>query len=151
MVKQIIVVNKELNMSKGKLASQVSHASMAILTKRMTIRPEMYTSPVFDQDSGKISGYTYGIYLDNDAFEWCKGSFTKIILETENEQSLNDLIEKAKENGMKEDVDFFCIRDNCLTELMPDESGTRLTCVGFKPMDAKRIDKITKSLKLFKD
>ena len=31
--KQIIVVNKELNMSKGKMAAQVSHASMAFLTK----------------------------------------------------------------------------------------------------------------------
>ena len=31
--KQIIVVNKELNMSKGKMAAQVSHASMAFLTR----------------------------------------------------------------------------------------------------------------------
>ena len=31
--KQVIVVNKELNMSKGKMAAQVSHASMAFITK----------------------------------------------------------------------------------------------------------------------
>ena len=31
--KQIIIVNKELNMSKGKMAAQVSHASMAFLTR----------------------------------------------------------------------------------------------------------------------
>ena len=52
---------------------------------------------------------------------------------------------------MIENIDFFCIRDACLTELTPDETGTRWTCIGFKPMDAERIDPITKRLQLFKE
>ena len=52
---------------------------------------------------------------------------------------------------MIEDIDFFCIRDNCLTELTPDETGTRWTCIGFKPMDSEKIDKVTKKLQLFKE
>jgi len=152
MVKQVIVVNKGLNMSKGKMAAQVSHASMAFITKPILFdKREMFTHPVIDQDSGMQSGVTYDLFLDNDSFEWMKNSFTKVILEVKNENGLLKLIEKAKENGFVEDKDFFCIRDNCRTELIPDETGTRLTCIGFKPMQSEKIDIITKKLQLFKE
>ena len=34
-MKQIIIVRKDLNMSKGKMAAQVAHASMAFLTNQL--------------------------------------------------------------------------------------------------------------------
>ena len=83
--------------------------------------------------------------------QWVGGLFTKVILEAKNENQMNKIIEKAKEANMIENEDFFCIRDACLTELTPDETGTRWTCIGFKPMDASVIDPITKKLQLFKD
>lgn len=51
------------------------------------------------------------------------------------------LIEKAKELGMIEDVDYFPIVDACRTELM--------TCVGFRPMEAEKIDEIGKDFHLY--
>ena len=125
---------------------------MAFLTKKILLdKRQMFTHPVFDQDTNKQSGVVYDMFLDNEVLEWMQSSFTKIILEVKNENGLEKIINKAKENGMVEDIDFFCIRDNCLTELTPDETGTRWTCIGFKPMDSEKIDKVTKKLQLFKE
>lgn len=44
MYKQIIIVRKDLEMSPGKLAAQVAHGSMAVLTS--AIRNPSYTNPV---------------------------------------------------------------------------------------------------------
>ena len=60
----------------------------------------------------------------------------------------------AEGMGMKEGVDFFCIRDNCCTELTPEEFdedgvGRTLTCIGFRPMDSEVIDKIGKKFHLY--
>lgn len=151
MVKQVIVVNKELNMSKGKMAAQVSHASMAFLTRQFLDKDCRNKHAVYDQDTNKKSGYILTIPINEDVNEWMMNSFTKVILEVKNENQLYKLIEKAKENGFIENEDFFCIRDNCRTELTPDETGTRFTCIGFKPMEAEKIDKVTKRLQLFKE
>ena len=152
MVKQVIVVNKGLDMSKGKMAAQVSHASMAFMSKPiLNDKRGMFTHPVFDQDTGSQSGVLYDLFLDNDSFEWMKNSFTKVILEVKSEEALNNVLEKAKREGFVEDRDFCCIRDNCRTELTPDETGTRFTCIGFKPMQSEKIDKVTSKLQLFKE
>ena len=200
--KQIIIVNKELNMSKGKMAAQVSHASMAFLTRMIQknakiVRENQYPVWMVDHFSGKKKDqmyrrgdlnqwakearergedffyarpvnadnpygplelceenhhYNVSLDIDKDLFEqWMGGIFTKVILEAKNEAQMIKIVEKAKNAGMIENVDFFCIRDACLTELTPDETGTRWTCIGFKPMDAERIDPITKRLQLFKE
>ena len=51
--------------------------------------------------------------------------------------------------GMIENEDFFCIYDNCHTELTPEDNGRTLTCIGFKPMDSEVIDKIGKKYQLY--
>lgn len=200
MYKQVIVVNKELNMSGGKLAAQVSHGSMAFLTrmiqantKKHTIEqyyrvweddelktPQMYKRNDLYQwaeearRQGKDGFYArpvnshepYGelelceptykyvcqMTIDKDLYEkWMGGIFTKVILEAKNEAHMTKIVEKAKEAGMVENVHFHCIRDACLTELTPDETGTRWTCIGFAPMEAEKIDAVTKRLQLYKD
>ena len=93
--------------------------------------------------------FSWSYKLQNAIFD--NQIFTKVILEAKNEKQMDKIIKKAKEAGMIENEDFFCIRDACLTELTPDETGTRWTCIGFKPMDSEKIDPITKKLQLFKD
>ena len=204
--KQVIVVNKELDMSKGKMAAQVSHASMAFLTRMIqghtvqkfknmypvwemawnkdftsrTKRPQLYkredlntwakearelgedcfyAKPV-DRNNpyGKLElcekDYSYETHMiiDKGLYEeWMGGIFTKVILSAKNEAQMKKIVDKAIECGMIENEDFFCIRDACLTELTPDETGTRWTCIGFRPMESDKIDVVTKKLQLFKE
>lgn len=199
MYKQVIVVNKGLNMSPGKLAAQVSHASMAFLTRMIQVNtkkyavekcysvwedkeekmPQLYmrddlyrwaeefraqgkdyfyAKPVDPNDPyGELMlcepTYNYDCHMtiDRKLYEdWLGGAFTKVILEVKNEEQLRKVVEKAKAVNMIENVDFHCIRDNCLTELTPDETGTRWTCIGFAPMESEKIDQITKKLQLYK-
>lgn len=139
--KQIIVVRKDLDMSPGKLAAQVSHASMAHLTRALQKNARRI-------DSQKVRAT---IDVDYDIWEgWYKSIFTKIILSAKNKNDMEKLIRKAKDAGMQEDKDFFCIRDNCLTELTPEEDGRCLTCIGFRPMSDEEINPITKRYQLFK-
>ncbi len=153
--KQIIIVRKDLNMSIGKICSQVSHASMAFLTNmiRRNARPEI-EYPCFNPYPYTInypSFYTVDLCIERNLFEqWINGEFTKCILEAKNKNQLLRAKEKAELLGMREDVDFFLIKDNCRTELEPEEDGRTLTCIGFRPMDSELIDKIGKKYQLYK-
>lgn len=137
MYKQIIIARKDLNMSPGKLAAQVSHGSMAFLSW-------------FIRDNADMDGHVDG-YIDKDIFHnWIEGSFTKVICEARNKNQLLKAKIMAEEMGMIEGKDFFLIRDNCLTEITPEEDGTTLTVIGFIPMDSEIIDKISKKFQLYK-
>ena len=147
MYKQIIIVRKDLQMSVGKICSQVSHASMAFLTNQMK---KYYISPYGLND--KIECH---VYITHDCFyQWINDSFTKCVLQASNKNHLLKAKTMAEEMGMKEGKDFFLICDNCRTELEPefvDENGVgrTLTCIGFTPMDSEIIDKIGKKYHLY--
>jgi PTH2 family peptidyl-tRNA hydrolase len=197
--KQVIVVNKELGMTGGKLSAQVSHGSMAFLTRMIQAnatkcienryaawedtthaKPQLYkrndlntwakearergddyfyAKPVDPNDKyGELElcapnhHYECHMNIDKDLYEqWMGGLFTKVILSAKNEAQMQKIVEKAKDAGMVEGREFFCIRDACLTELTPDETGTRWTCIGFAPMDAEKIDSVTGKLQLYRD
>ena len=139
--KQVIIVRKDLNMSHGKMAAQVAHASMAFLS--------WFIRDNADQD-GHIDAWFDHDILDN----WLNGAFTKVILQAKNKTQLEKAITLANEMGFKEGEDFFLIKDNCYTELGPEEidengTGRTLTCVGFKPMDTEVIDRIAKKYHLY--
>lgn len=194
--KQVIIVRKDLNMTPGKLAAQVSHASMAFLTRMISnsairiCRPgynewyvddtEFYSTPGLYEcaEKAKSLGLSsfYATFNENKkCYEWCddpdyyykselnieKGiydnwinnTFTKIIVEAKNKNQLLKAVDKAKELGLVENKDYFLIKDNCYTELEPEEIdengiGRTLTCIGFKPMDATIIDQISKKYQL---
>ena len=133
-------------MSPGKLAAQASHGSMAFLTQMIR------------ENAKKIdSVYLAVLELEPDLFEqWIQGAFTKTILEAKNRNQLLKAKTMAEEMGLKEGQDFFLIRDNCYTELEPEEVdengvGRTLTCIGFRPMDADVIDQIAKKYQLYRD
>ena len=68
MYKQIIIARKDLNMSSGKLAAQVSHGSMAFLNW-------------FIRNNTDLDGHVDG-YIDEDILHnWIEGEFTKCVLQ----------------------------------------------------------------------
>lgn len=146
MYKQIIIARKDLNMSVGKLAAQVSHASMAFLTNTIRENWERWIS-----DDEHKEYYTAELTFDKGLFEqWIDGEFTKCVLEAKNKTQLLKAKLLAEEIGLQENKDFFLIRDNCHTELTPEEDGRTLTCIGFVPMDSNIIDKIGRKFQLYK-
>lgn len=96
--------------------------------------------------------YSAQLTIEQGLYEqWINNSFTKCILEAKNRNQLMKAATIAESLDMREGRDFFLIRDNCLTELEPeDEDGRTLTCIGFKPMDSDIIDKVGKKFQLWK-
>lgn len=135
-------------MSAGKLAAQVSHASMAFLTNE--IRNEWSKNTTYFKGNEYKTYYSVELTFDKDLFEqWIDGEFTKCVLKAKNKSQLLKAKTLAEEMGMTENEDFFCIYDNCHTELTPEDNGRTLTCIGFKPMDSEVIDKIGKKYQLY--
>ena len=140
MYKQIIIARKDLQMTPGKLAAQVSHGSMAFLSWFIRVNSDM---------NGYVNGYIDESILHN----WIEGSFTKCVLQAKNRNQLLKAKAMAEELGMYEGEDFWLIYDNCYTELTPEEVdedgiGRTLTVIGFRPMDSEIIDKIGKKYHL---
>ena len=146
MYKQLIIARKDLNMSAGKLAAQVSHASMAFLAN--ILKENLSFVRV---DSEKNPHCYLEIEIDSNIYdEWLNGSFTKIVCQAKNKNQIMKAVTIAQELGLVEGKDYFLIRDNCLTELEPeDEDGRTLTCIGFIPMDSSVVEQISKKFHLY--
>ena len=124
-VKQVIVVRKDLNMRKGKIAAQVAHASMgAILSFRDS----------FDGD-------TVVLRPTEEALYWLNTTFTKICVYVNSEEELVGLYERAKSAGIVSCL----ITDNGLTEFngIPTK-----TCAAIGPALVEDVDAITGGLPL---
>lgn len=151
-MRQLIIARKDLNMSAGKLAAQVSHASMAFLT-----------APLRDTKGNKNKikriedgEYVFEIKMDAETYDdWVCGIFTKTICEARNRNQLLKAKKMAEELGMEEEKDFFLIKDNCLTELEPEEMdengvGRTLTCIGFRPLPDDVAHEISRKFQLYR-
>ena len=141
-VKQYIVLRKNVKTKTGdpvsasKLAVMTSHASMSFLTKMI-------------MDNEKDNSVAF--VLTSDLKEWICDIYTKILLEAKNLNAMNKTVKRAEEAGLIEGQDFFLIKDNCLTELVPDEGSDRcFIAIGFRPMDAEKIKPVVKKLQLYK-
>lgn len=141
-MKQVIIARKDLGMSPGKLAAQVSHGSMAFLTN--IIKNHTFNNPY-------QTIMSWSTPEEIDIYEnWINGSFTKVICEAKNKNQLLKAVKIAEELGLKEGIDFFLIKDNCLTELKPEEDGRTLTVIGFRPLDDETASAISKKFQLYR-
>jgi peptidyl-tRNA hydrolase, PTH2 family len=168
MIKQVIVVRKDLNMRKGKMCSQVAHASMKVFFDRIKLPKE----------GQSYSFYTIDFTLEMK--EWMNSSFTKIVVSCNSEQELHNLKKQADRSNIVNAI----ILDNGNTEfkdVCPKCNGRGMfnydlsyidekpyyslekcltcngtgkvnkptyTCLAIGPDEAEKIDKITKDLDL---
>ena len=131
MVKQVIVVRKDLNMRKGKIGAQCAHASMKIFFDRMRYIGK-----------GSFDDCAYQLEISKEMDEWFNGIFTKIVVYVESEEELFSVYDEAKKAGLPCSL----IKDNGLTEF----NGVHTyTCVGIGPAEASKIDAITGHLRLY--
>ena len=109
--KQVIVVRRDLEMSPGKLAAQVAHASMAFLTGDMAFG----------------WGRLMVGHLDDDFLEevqhWIAHSFRKIVVGVDSEEQLLELHE---ENQRFSSYCSKLITDNGATEFNGEPTNTCL-------------------------
>lgn len=124
-VKQVIVVRRDLNMRKGKIAAQVAHASMKFLT---------------DNNESERNDEVV-VRLSLDEATWLMGSFTKVVVGIDSEDALRDMMLLAELRG----IDVYPIIDSGRTEF---HGVPTLTCAAFGPCESRDLDQITGNLKL---
>ena len=125
MIKQVIVMRKDLNMRKGKMIAQGAHASMKVFFDRIE----------YLDTSMKVNGIT------PQMLEWINGIFTKVVVSVKSEEELLDIQKQANEKGLPNAL----IKDVGKTEF---NGIPTYTCLAIGPDEAEEIDKITGELKL---
>jgi len=126
MPKQVIVVNRNLNMPSGKLAAQVSHASLGALLQ----------CGIKDDDKVYIDLSTETAYS-----LWLNGSFTKIVLYVKSNEKLLEIYKKCQDKKLP-------------SVLITDAGHTQFngiatnTCVGIGPVFPEDLIGITDKLRV---
>lgn len=126
-IKQVIVVRKDLNMRKGKIAAQVAHASMKFL--------------IANSYSDHTTRGEFVAAINDIEKNWLLYHMAKIVVYVESEQELLDLVQKGRAN----DIQTHTIIDAGKTEF---NGVPTLTCAAFGPDRSSKIDKVTGHLKL---
>jgi PTH2 family peptidyl-tRNA hydrolase len=135
--KQILVVRKDLNMRKGKIAAQCCHASMSFLTKGGGVYCNLGTGiPQVDYFMSSVE--------ESHADEinhWLRNSFRKICVYVNSEEELETVHQKALDSGLISHM----IEDNGATEF----NGVKTkTCCAIGPAIDERFVGITDHLPL---
>jgi PTH2 family peptidyl-tRNA hydrolase len=142
--KQIIVIRKDLNMRKGKLAAQSCHASMAFLTKRMRLDSEIIDddgeSPWCSKAFFFSTDFVSDIYVD-EISHWLRNSFRKICVYVESEEELVAVYQKALDAGLI----VHMVEDNGATEF---NGVTTKTCIAIGPHWDNKFEGVTDRLPL---
>lgn len=133
--KQVIVIRKDLNMRKGKMIAQGSHASMAFLTKTLKIRPcSKFIVGDEEWSSAKIN-------VSEETISWLDNSFRKIVCYVDSEEELLEIHNKALNAGLISHL----IEDNGTTEF----GGIKTkTCIAIGPHFCSKFEGLTDHLPL---
>ena len=124
MIKQVIVVRKDLNCRRGKWMAQSAHASMAVLLQSINLEEGTHT-----------------LHQNPSIKEWLQGRFTKIVVSVDSEEELLLIHQKALEAG----IPCSLIQDCGATEF---HGVPTYTCCAIGPDEEEKIDLITRGLKL---
>ncbi|WPC42830.1 aminoacyl-tRNA hydrolase [Clostridium sp. JS66] len=139
MVKQVIVMRKDLQMTKGKMVAQGSHASLAVILKMFR------SNKSIDEFHPEIDNGKYELSLEvnegSELDEWLKDGFTKICLYVNSENELLDIYNKAEQSKLP----VALIVDGGATMF---KGVKTITCLAIGPAKSEEIDKITGNLKL---
>ena len=127
--KQVIVLRKDLNMRKGKMCAQSSHASFAAVL-----------GPKHNHFFGLV-WRVIRMIANPDIRGWLAGRFAKIAVSVNSEEELMDIYNQAKDAGMVCSL----IQDAGFTEF---GGVPTYTAVAVGPAINTEIDKITGHLKL---
>lgn len=122
MIKQVIILRRDLNMSTGKAVVQGAHAS------ETSVKHFMLNKPNPDNRMEVVK-------------KWNANGRVKIVLACNDLNHLDKIINKAKEAGLP----YSMITDEGRTEF----NKPTTTCGAIGPASAKNIDKITKRLRLY--
>lgn len=145
MIKQTIVIRKDLKMRRGKEIAQGSHASMAFLTKTIQRKYQEYTqhTPKYNQEFDAYrNNIGFLLQFSPEVLTWCEKYFTKVCLQVNSEEELLDIYNKAKEAGLEVHI----IEDEGVTEF---HNVKTKTCLAIGPNKSEDIDKITSHLELY--
>ena len=124
-VKQVIVMRKDLNMSKGKMVVQGAHASIAFLTNKM-------------KDNLSNPEALWWVNLSQAEKKWVYGTFFKVCVGVDSEKELLDIGYNAVMLGLS--VKY-------IEETTGFDKPT-FTCLAIGPDYSSKIDPVTKHLKL---
>jgi PTH2 family peptidyl-tRNA hydrolase len=102
--KQVIVVRKDLNMRKGKMCAQASHASMAFLTHDL--------KPLWSSDTASWLFTSENLSSGQEIAHWLKNSFKKIVVYVNSDEELLEMKGRALDHGLM----VHLITDNGATE-----------------------------------
>lgn len=141
--KQVLVVRKDLNMRKGKIAAQCCHASMSFLTKN----GKVLTNSEFEEYGSQFTTTSFESYWDgivggqNEINHWLENSFRKICVYVNSEKELIEVHQKAIDSGLLSHI----VEDNGATEF----NGVKtLTCCAIGPHWDEKFIGITDHLPL---
>ena len=128
--KQVIVMRTDLNMRKGKMVSQGSHASLKAILDLAKVENNTFTNTI------KIE-YSIASALNF----WLQDKFTKICVQVSSESELLEIYKKA----IDKKIIVSLIKDAGLTEF---GGVPTYTCCAIGPDYSDKIDSITGNLKL---
>lgn len=137
--KQVIVMRKDLNMRKGKIAAQAAHASMAFLSRRWRIEELDYEDYEYCDEEDRY--HNVGLGLTPVEKLWFDTSFVKICVSVDSEEALRHIEAQASLSG----ITCHLITDNGRTEF---HGVPTPTCLALGPDYSDRIDTITRDLPL---
>ena len=135
MIKQIIVMRKDLKMRKGKMIAQGAHASLKVFLDIGQVIPH------FIHTMGKPDSHEFMFPLSDSMKEWVEGIFTKICVSVQSEEELLKVYSEAKEAGLP----CALIQDVGKTEF---NGVPTYTCCAIGPDKSEKVDLITGELPL---